>query len=116
MEIAAQVGGKDHTTVLYHLRRMGIPTGIKRTRGIRTRAIIILPPEALQPPIIRTSKYDYLFEEDINPGKEYREYLEDAGKTPAQIRKILIEKAKAAALSGSLVNETIHSSNHTKAS
>lgn len=56
--------GKDHTTILYHCRKHGI-----RAVGTPT-----------EPP--KPHKYDYIFNESINPGKSYKEYLAEAMERP----------------------------------
>lgn len=96
-----QILGKDHTTVLYHLRRLGIPTGMKRPYFQNTE----VKPVELPPlhPKLKEYKYAYLFEEDdINPGKSYAEYLKEGGKTKKQIKRILAEKKNSSSLDGTI--------------
>ena len=96
--------GKDHTTILYHLRRMGIPTGIKRPHRGRGRKIILPVKKTVEVKVVKTYKYAHLFEEEVNPGKNYAEYLKAGGKNKTEIKKILKEKAKAVHLDGDIIS------------
>lgn len=60
----------DHTSVLYQIHKNGIVGQRRRiTRPAMPR--IPLPP----------SKYDYLFEEELNPGRNYLDYLSEEKRT-----------------------------------
>ena len=87
----ASIIGKDRTTVLFHLRRLGIPKGVPRVFVQTTRTLNIqIKKESLK----KGHKYSHLIDESINPGKSYAEYLRDAGKTEKQIRTALSEMKK----------------------
>lgn len=88
---------KDHTTILHHLRKFGIVKGTKRVivRKIRFQPIRIPrpvntpPPSPPPPPPQKRAKYDDLFDEPVNPGKSYEQYLRDSGKSEAYIIEAL---------------------------
>lgn len=82
--------GKDHSTILYHLRKLGVTP---RGRGY-------CPPVQVSNLnfVGQNQKYDYLLNEPINPGKSYREYLKAAGKSKADIKRITAVKAKGGVL------------------
>ena len=61
--------GCDHTSILAQVKKAGISISRHRKRiYIKIQPIITYKPE----------KYDHLIDEPCNPGKTYREYLEDA--------------------------------------
>jgi len=77
---------RDHTTIMYHFRRLGMATGKQRgvemykLRGLETlsqykkrQALAIIQPVSIH-------KYDFIFTEKLNPGKTYKEYLAEAKK------------------------------------
>lgn len=82
--------GKDHSTILYHLRKLGVAP---RGRGY-------YPPAPLQNIVVSLgnyNKYDYLFNEPVNQGKTYKEYLKASGKSKADIKRLLAIKTKGGA-------------------
>jgi hypothetical protein len=87
--------GKDHTTILYHLRKLGVPRGLGRGYRrpmLHAEAVVIASPGARRP---KNSPYDHIFDEPVNPGKSYREYVQEACRKRASARK-----AKAAPAGG----------------
>lgn len=73
----------DHTTVIYNLRRfaphlLGRALTRKMPRQPQLRVVPVLEP-VLPPPPKPADKYAHLWDEPINPGKSYAEYLRDAG-------------------------------------
>ncbi len=67
---------KDHTTILYHCVKFGI---------VPFKKPPVMPVIEFETPVSnpeKVYKYQYLFDQDgpINPGKPYKQYLEDAKK------------------------------------
>lgn len=99
--------GKDHTTILYHLRKLGVPRGLGRGYRrpmVAVSVMVISTTVQAQVRIPKTSPYDHLFEEPICQGKSYKEYLKASGRTPKEIKKMLADKAKAARWGGTLAS------------
>jgi hypothetical protein len=81
--------GKDHTTIMHSCKKFGVfpnmpmPQVIKLKKGIDK---LFLDDEK---PVVHRNiqdKYAYIFDEPVNPGKSYEEYMADARKRPAERR------------------------------
>lgn len=83
---------KDHTTILYHLRKMGIPCGFHRTI-IEAEFFEEQKTVVIQKPV-KVSKYDYLLDEPVVRGMNYGDYLEKSGKTKEEVKRIITQKAR----------------------
>lgn len=82
--------GKDHTTIMYHCRRLGLGTKDeerktlieKGMREYELRNNVRWGQKAR-----KVYKYDYLLmEENVNPGKSYKEYLTESLRRPVEKR------------------------------
>lgn len=75
--------GKDHTTIMHHIKRVGlwIPKPVLViVRPRKKRTAYFLPPPVIVPPQT-PHKYDHLlYEQEPNKGKTYAQYLKEAKK------------------------------------
>lgn len=80
--------GMDHTTIRYALQKFAphllrLPPGMFK-RKVRPLSppepVIDLRPEELEPETPKPHKYAHLLFEDINPGRDYREYRQASAK------------------------------------
>ena len=89
--------GVDHTSILHHAKKAGIshkyvpPTPEERLRNRLAREA-----ERRKFRILYTGKgkYDYLLNEPVNQGKNYKEYLMEK-KSRSKVERILAEGRKA---------------------
>lgn len=65
--------GCDHTSILYQVKKHGITQRRVRVGITETKNVLYYP----VPHKKEKGKYDHLIEESINPGKSYREYVEE---------------------------------------
>ncbi len=72
---------KDHTTIMYHCRRLGLSGApLRKVKVPEIFSLVVKRPPS-QPP-----KYALLLETPLNPGKTYKEYLEEALRRPIERR------------------------------
>lgn len=64
---------KDHTTIVYHCKKNGVKS-VERPRRLLDPEII----EPILPRIKVCDKYANLFDEPMNRGKTYKQYLEES--------------------------------------
>lgn len=75
--------GKDHTTIIYHCKRYGVTPAVAPP-DLGTLEVV---PSYEPPPPREKYKYQHLLEEeDLNPGKTYKQYLAEALKRPVEKR------------------------------
>lgn len=80
--------GKDHTTMMYHCKRLRVPSPetvrVMQRRGdgdivIRTiKAVRVIPPEP------KRYRYDDILEEKTPPARSYKSYLKEALARPVE--------------------------------
>lgn len=72
---------KDHTTIMYHCIRLGLGTSKKGREELTSEGVraYLLRKNGDTPPPKKVHKYDHLlYEQNVNPGKSYKEYLKEA--------------------------------------
>lgn len=96
--------GVDHTTIMYHIRKHGVKRGKYVELTLKTNKVLeeiadadehLRQLENAPKPPKKTYKYQALFEEPVNPGKNYADYLREEEIKLAPIRAERMEKAKA---------------------
>lgn len=84
---------KDHTTIMYHCRRLGLPI-VEQKRKVKTNIIVneinyyeqlLIEAEELQYPKV-LPKYAHLIDEEVNKGKSYKEYIAESRLRPIEKR------------------------------
>lgn len=89
--------GCDHTSILYHARKHEVVRGKTVELLVAETDDPIAHLEALEDapkPPTKVYKYQALFEEPLNPGKTYAEYVAAENKKLAPMRKARLDKAK----------------------
>ena len=80
----------DHTSILHQIRRAGL-TNVHRIRVIKQEKV---KQEAIYYPVQKTEskgKYDYIFLEEVNPGKTYKEYLAEKAQRQRDLTRVRVQ-------------------------
>lgn len=81
--------GKDHTTIMHSCKKFGVVPNTPMPQGINLKKASDTPLNEEEEPVVKLNiqdKYAYIFDQAVNPGKTYQEYLAEARKRPIEKR------------------------------